>query len=111
MKPEQIDYYIKENSFIARLAARKLGADAVAIVIGRTIHLHNACREEFLSSPRWLRHEMVHIRQFRRYGFMPFVARYLWESLLRGYAGNKYEIEARLGEEDDTVYNGLHLVE
>ena len=106
-----MDCYIKENSFIARIAARKLEVDAVAIVIGRTIHLHNASRKEFLSSPRWLRHEMVHIRQFRRYGFMPFVARYLWESLLRGYAHNKYEIEARLGEQDDTVCNGLNLVE
>ena len=106
-----MDCYIKENSLIARMAARKLGADAAAIVIGRTIHLHNASRKEFLSNPRWLRHEMVHIRQFLRYGFMPFVARYLWESLLHGYYNNKYEIEARLGERDDTVCNGLNLAE
>ena len=98
--------YIKENSFIARMAARKLRADAAAIVIGRTIHLHNASRAEFLSNRRWLRHEMVHIRQFRRYGFLPFVARYLWESMLHGYYNNKYEIEARQGERDDAVCKG-----
>ncbi|MBE7173413.1 MAG: DUF4157 domain-containing protein [Williamsia sp.] len=106
-----MDCYIKENSPIARIAARKLRADAAAIVVGRTIHLYNASRREFLSNPRWLRHELVHIRQFRRYGFLSFIARYLWESLLNGYTNNKYEAEARQGEEDETICNGFHIVE
>lgn len=105
-----MDCYIKENSPIARIAARKLGAEAAAIVIGRTIHLHNATRTEFLSNRRWLRHEMVHIRQFRRHGFLPFIARYLWESMLHGYVNNKYEIEARQGERDDQACEGMVIV-
>ena len=93
------------------MAARKLRAHAAAIVIGRTVHLHNATRTEFLSNRRWLRHEMVHIRQFQHHGFLPFIARYLWESLLHGYSNNKYEVEARLGERDDRVCEGLRIVD
>lgn len=106
-----MDCYIKENSAIARIAARKLRAEAAAIVIGRTIHLHNATRAEFVANRRWLRHEMVHIRQFRRHGFLPFIAKYLWESMLHGYKNNKYEIEARQGERDDQVCKGWVIVE
>lgn len=39
---------IKENSWIAKIAARKLQSDNVAIVIGRTIHLHHVSKEDFL---------------------------------------------------------------
>ena len=72
---------IKENSWIAKLAAKKLHAANVAIVIGKTIYLHNATRQEFLQNERWFKHELCHVRQFEHYGFLNFITRYLWESL------------------------------
>ena len=89
---------IKENSWIAKLAAKKLHASNVAIVIGKTIHLHNATRQDLLQNEKWLKHEMCHIKQFQQYGFITFIAMYLWQSLLHGYYRNKFEVEARAAE-------------
>lgn len=94
-------FKIKEQSFIARLAAWKLGSDKVAIVIGQTIHLHNTRKPEFLQNSRWLLHELKHVVQFKSHGFLPFIFLYLWETIRHGYANNKYEIEARLAETDE----------
>jgi hypothetical protein len=91
-------YRIKENSFIARIAAWKRSASRIAIVIGRTIHLHNTSKEEFLSDERWVKHELCHVEQFRRFGLVRFIALYLWESMRSGYYMNKYEVEARKAE-------------
>lgn len=91
---------IKENSWIAKIAARKLQSDNVAIVIGRTIHLYHVSKEDFLKDEKWVRHEMCHIRQFKKHGFFPFILKYLLESLRRGYDQNKYEIEARMAENE-----------
>ena len=89
---------IKENSWIAKLAAKKLQANNMAIVIGKTIHLHNATRHDLLQNEKWLKHEMCHIMQFQQYGFITFIAMYLWQSLLHGYHNNKFEVEAREAE-------------
>ena len=94
---------IKENSFIARIAAWKLGSKQVAIVIGRTIHLHNTNKSDFLSNIRWMRHEAAHLHQFKQYGFLSFLIRYVFESLKSGYQNNKYEIEARSAEKDENI--------
>ena len=91
-------WHIREHSWLARLAALKLGAVRVAIVFGHTIHLHNTTKEDFLSDQRWLKHELCHIRQYERYGFIGFIARYLYESARHGYYHNKFEIEARNAE-------------
>lgn len=91
---------IKENSWIAKIAARKLQSDNVAIVIGRTIHLHHVSKEDFLKDEKWVRHEICHIHQFKKHGFVAFIFKYLLESLRRGYDQNKYEIEARLAENE-----------
>ena len=96
---ENIEFRIKENSFIAKLAAWKLQTDQVAIVIGNTIHLHHTSKEHFLRDEKWMRHEMCHIRQFKRFGPAGFCVRYLWESIRHGYFNNKYEVEARRAEE------------
>ena len=89
---------IKENSWIAKIAARKLRSDNVAIVIGNTIHLHNVSKARFLEDNRWVKHELCHIRQFHQHGFAPFIFKYLWESMRSGYYHNKYEAEARDAE-------------
>ncbi|HEY0678031.1 MAG TPA: DUF4157 domain-containing protein [Chitinophagaceae bacterium] len=97
-----MDFRIKENSLIARIAAWKLSSARVAIVIGRTIHLHNASKEDLLKNQRWLRHELCHLEQFRRYGFVRFIMLYLWESMRKGYRLNKFEVEARQAEQNIT---------
>lgn len=88
-------FWVKENSFLAWLAAIKLRQKNMAITIGKTIHLHNCTAKDFLNNEDWLRHELVHIRQFQHYGFVRFVFLYLMESIRNGYHNNKFEAEAR----------------
>lgn len=92
------DYFIKENSWIAKLAAFKLKTNRVAIVMGKTIHLHNTSQQQFLQDERWVKHELCHVKQFQQHGFVTFIAKYLWESIKHGYFNNKYEVEAREAE-------------
>lgn len=93
-----MEFLIKENSWIAMLAAKKLQSDSVAIVIGKTIHLHQVSRQDFLRDERWVKHEMCHVAQFKRFGFFNFILKYLLESMKHGYFNNRYEIEARNAE-------------
>ncbi len=92
------EFFIKENSLIAKLAAKKLRSDNVAIVIGKTIHLHNTSQQAFLKNKKWVKHELCHIKQFGQHGFLFFIFKYLMESFRNGYYNNKYEIEAREAE-------------
>lgn len=91
-------FKIKEKSWVAKLAAIKLRTNTVAIVIGKTIHLHNTTKEDFLKNNRWVKHELCHIRQFRQHGYFTFIIKYVWESIRKGYYNNKYEVEAREAE-------------
>jgi hypothetical protein len=91
--------FTKENSWIAKIAARKLNADKVAIVIGKTIHLFNVSKDVFLKDEKWVKHEMCHVKQFEKYGYFNFIIKYLWQSWKHGYRNNKFEVEARLAEE------------
>lgn len=91
---------IKEQSWPARLAAWKLGTKTMAITLGRTIHLYNTSKADFLGNKTWVCHELAHVRQFERYGFIPFLFRYFWESLRKGYYRNRWEVEARALESD-----------
>lgn len=88
-------YYIVENSFFARIARMVLKTRAVAMVLGRGIHLSGVSRDEFLKDRKWVRHELVHIEQFRKYGMVKFLWLYLTESLKKGYYNNRFEVEAR----------------
>ena len=92
-------FTIRENSWLAKIAAKKLRSSNVAMVLGKTIHLHNTTKEEFLKNKKWLNHEICHLRQFRRHGYIGFIIKYLWESIRRGYHNNKFEKEARAAEE------------
>jgi hypothetical protein len=70
---------------------------SVAIVLGQTVHLSGATREEFLADPEWVAHEEVHLRQVRDLGLTRFLTEYLIESARVGYYQNKFEVEAREG--------------
>ena len=89
---------IREDSWIARIAAKKLKSSTAAIVIGNTIYLHNTTKTDFLLNERWVKHELCHIAQFRQYGTFNFIVMYLWESLKNGYFKNKFEEAARKAE-------------
>jgi hypothetical protein len=89
---------IKENSWLAKLAAKKLKEKRVAIVLGNTIHLRNTTQQEFLQDKKWVKHELCHVQQFKQYGYIGFLVKYLWESIRTGYQNNKFEIEARNAE-------------
>lgn len=77
----------------------KLGTKAVAMVLGKTIHLHNTTKNDFLQDEKWLKHELCHIKQFKEHGYMGFIVKYLWESIRKGYHNNRFEVEARKAEE------------
>lgn len=91
-------FFIRENSWIAKLAAKKLGSENVALVIGKTIHLYNVSKATFLKDDKWVKHEMCHIKQFKEHGYFIFILKYLLENMKHGYYNNKYEVEARDAE-------------
>lgn len=91
---------IRENSWLAKLAAAKLKADKVAIVFGNTIHLHNTSRQEFLSDQQWVCHELKHVEQYRQYGFAGFIGKYFYNWVKDGYYQNRFEKEARANEKN-----------
>jgi hypothetical protein len=91
---------IKEQSFIALLAAKKMRVDKVAMVLGKTIHLHNTTKEDFLNDQCWYKHELVHIEQYKKHGLIKFLSLYLWYSIKYGYYNNPFEVEAREKEKE-----------
>ena len=91
-------FYIKENSWLAKFAAKKLKTKSVAMVLGKTIHLYGSTKEIFLADVPWVKHELCHIKQFAKHGYLLVTIKYLWESLRVGYYNNKYEVEAREAE-------------
>ena len=94
------DIKIKEKSWKAKLAARCLRVNNVAFTLGETVHLYNATEKEFLQDTRWVKHELKHVEQFKRYGFISFIAMYTFETMKKGYYNNKYEVEARMAEKE-----------
>ncbi|MEO7310642.1 MAG: DUF4157 domain-containing protein [Chitinophagaceae bacterium] len=98
---KQTNILIKENSWRARLAARLMRSDNMAIVFGSTIHIWGVSREVFLQHKPWVKHELKHVEQYRKNGYFGFLAKYLWESIWHGYTNNKFEVEARAAENDD----------
>lgn len=100
---------IKENSFIAKIAALKFRNKAMGITLGSTIHLHRTTKADFLKHPRWVRHELEHVLQFRRYGFLSFIFMYLLESLQKGYYNNKWEVAARNAESDNDLISRVQF--
>lgn len=85
--PELTVHY---RSLLARMLLPKR---YVAITLSR----HVLTRETSLDE-RTLRHEWVHMEQWRRYGLFGFLGRYLWYHFKVGYEANPFEIEAREAE-------------
>jgi hypothetical protein len=100
--------FIKQDSWLAKMAAKRMGFASIAIVIGRNIHLHNTSVQEFIKNKKWLLHELKHVEQFER-GVLRFIKDYLLEYRKNGYYGNKYEVEARAAENDVTLLDKYDL--
>ena len=98
------------NSPLARVARLVLKAPRVAMVVGKTVHLSGATREEFLADAEWVAHEAVHLRQYREHGLLPFLWRYLVESVRVGYYHNKFEAEARDEARRVVLANPAHVL-
>ncbi len=94
---------VKEKSLLAKIAARKLKVNSVAMVLGNTIYLWGAKKEDLLNSKSWLNHELKHVEQCLRYGLPCFLLLYLWETLRYGYYNNRFEREARAAEDTESV--------
>ena len=100
---------IKENSRLAKIAAKKLNSEKVAMVIGKTIYLYNSTREEFLNNKRWVCHELAHVKQYLELGTFKFIVYYLLESFNKGYEHNFYEVEARKKERDTSLLSQFYF--
>lgn len=100
---------IKENSWLAKIAARRLESDTMAMVLGKTIHLHNSTKQDFLRNKKWVRHEVAHVKQYLRLGFLRFIFLYLLETFNKGYKYNSFEIDARKMESDSAILSEIHF--
>jgi hypothetical protein len=65
----------------------------IAITLGSSVYTPLA-----KLSPETLRHERVHVEQWRRHGFFRFSVLYLWYHFRYGYERNPFEVEARRAE-------------
>lgn len=101
---------IKEQAFVARMAALKLNANSVAIVFGRTIYLYGTTRMDLLSNECWLRHEVKHVLQWKKEGYILFLLKYLLYSLRYGYKKNPYELEAQAAENDKEILKEVEIL-
>lgn len=72
----------------------------MAMVMGKTILLYNTTKAEFMTNKRWVRHELMHVKQFQQHGYLPFLYRYIIDWVRNGYYNNKFEREAREAEDD-----------
>ena len=107
---EAFTCHIKEKSLLARIAARQMKSDQIAMVIGKTIHLHGVNRKDFLNDTSWVRHEACHVMQYRELGLIPFLWHYLWECKRVGYYQNRFEVAARAAERDPGILRRISIV-
>ena len=100
---------IKQNSYVAKVAAWKLKSKSVAIVFGSTIHLCGTSRDNFLADKKWVRHELKHVLQYKQNGFAGFLVKYFFEWVKKGYYNNSFEAAARESEEDELIIKEFEL--
>jgi hypothetical protein len=89
---------VRVNRWLLELHWRLLGVRAPAGCASRTILIHPCLLEGPPGSlDGVLRHELVHVRQFERWGVIGTYRRYVGEWRRHGYADNALEREARGG--------------
>lgn len=105
-----IPVYIKEQSFIAAIAAKKLKTEKVALVLGNTIHLWNVKTNVFLQNHAWVNHELTHVQQYQQLGKLKFLFCYLIESIRKGYYHNRFEQQARMNEHNTAIQKQYRFI-
>jgi hypothetical protein len=92
---------IVENSRLAKWVGHIKGENQkYALTIGKFIFI--SCKqEEFLARPWWVKHELTHVEQYKKYGVLGFFKLYLFYSLRYGYDGNPLERGAVAAETAD----------
>ena len=84
----------------SRLARILLPKRFIAITLGERVLTPLACLSEAT-----LRHEQVHIDQWKRHGlWFPFL--YVWYHIQHGYHRNPFEREARAAERENGTRTG-----
>jgi hypothetical protein len=94
---------IIEGMMIAKIAAKVLATNKVAVVIGKTIYVYGVAIPDFLVNKKWLLHELKHVQQYGRHGTVVFLLKYVYYTLRYGYYDNPYEKEARNAENDNSL--------
>lgn len=88
--PELAVMRLRRGGLLPRLGGWFLGQATVAgITVGRTVFLGRGAA----ATAELLLHELAHVRQFE--ALRAFPLRYWWESARRGYAANRFEVDAR----------------
>lgn len=88
--PELRDATWRRGGLPPRVGGWFLGQSSVAaITLWNTVFIAPGVAPQ----PELLLHELGHVRQFGASIWFPL--RYIWESVRRGYSGNKYEHEAQ----------------
>jgi len=87
------------NSTIAKVAGRIVGDEQkYAVTFGKTIFV-SCDKKVFLSERGWARHELTHVDQYKKYGVLEFLKRYLFYSVFHRYDQNPFEKEALYAED------------
>jgi hypothetical protein len=89
------DVVLVRGAWIPAIGGRLsgMGGPAAAVTLGSTIVVHPGVAVE----DRLLRHELAHVRQWRRRP-LAFPLLYALEHVRHGYRNNAYEVEAREAE-------------
>lgn len=93
------NFKVVGNSRLAKVAGRIMGLEEkYAVTFGKTIFV--SCNKDvFLSERGWVRHELTHVEQYKKYGAFEFLKRYLAYSLFHRYNHNPFEKEALFAED------------
>lgn len=87
--PELGEARFRVGGIFVHIAGGCLGIESVdGFTLGRTIWLSPSAPLD----AGLLLHELRHVQQFASIPWFPL--RYLWESMRRGYRGNRFEIDA-----------------
>ena len=105
-----MNVYVKQNTFIAKVAAKVLKEKSMAVTVGNTIYLHNTTCESFLKHKVWVCHEVVHVLQYKKSGMFLFLINYIFQSVINGYQNNKFEIEASEKENNPYLLNDVDFI-
>ena len=82
------------------MIAKMKGQKPYAITLGNTIFV-SCKKQEFLSTPWWVKHELRHVQQYEKEGVFRFLSLYLFYSAFHHNSENPFEKDAENAEYSD----------